>query len=193
MRDSTIFRKTKETDIKLSICLDNDSDIKVSTGIGFFDHMLTAAAFHGSFSLSIDAVGDLEVDMHHTIEDVGIVLGQAFKEAIGDKKGINRFADGFLPMDESLAFCSLDISGRPYLVYNAEQLKNIVMPGFEACMAQEFFYAFAMNSGVTLHLNVEYGENPHHILEALFKAFGRALGSASKINGDKIKSTKGVL
>ncbi len=193
MREATIKRKTKETDIELALALDNNRDIRVDTGIAFFDHMLTSAAFHGGFSLNISAKGDLEVDMHHTIEDVGIVLGQAFKEALGNKKGIARFADGFLPMDESLAFCSLDISGRPYLVYNATMLDNVTMPGFDIPMAEEFFYAFTSNAGVTLHLSVEYGKNPHHILEALFKAFGRAIGAASKINGDEVKSTKGVL
>ncbi len=193
MREVNIKRKTKETDIDLTLCLDNSSIINVNTGIPFFDHMLTAMAFHGGFSLTISAVGDLMVDMHHTIEDIGIVFGQAFNKAIGDKKGIARFADGFLPMDEALAFCSVDISARPYLVYNAQQLENVTMPGFDIPMAHEFFYAFASNSGVTLHLRVEYGKNPHHILDALFKAFGRAIGAASKINGDEIKSTKGVL
>ncbi len=193
MREVNISRKTKETDINLTLNLDDGSNISVDTGIPFFDHMLTAMAFHGGFSLKIIARGDLMVDMHHTIEDVGIVFGQAFNKAIGDKKGITRFSDGFLPMDESLAFCSVDISGRPYLVYNATQLENITMPGFDVPMAQEFFYAFSSCSGVTLHLRVEYGKNPHHILEALFKAFGRTIGSASKINGNEIKSTKGVL
>ncbi len=193
MRKSEITRTTKETDIKLALSLDNDGDISISTGIGFFDHMLTAVAFHGGFSLILATKGDLEVDMHHTVEDIGIVLGQAFKEAIGDKKGITRFAHTFLPMDESLAFCSIDISGRPYLVYHAPQLKDISMPGFDALLAEEFFYAFAVNAGVTLHLKVEYGSNPHHMLEALFKAFGRALASASFKNGNEIMSTKGVL
>ncbi len=193
MREATIKRTTKETEIELSISMDRVGDNAISTGIGFFDHMLNSAAFHGGFALNIVAKGDLDVDMHHTVEDIGIVLGQAFKQAVGDKKGISRFSHVFIPMDESLAFCSVDISARPYLVYNADQLKGVTMPGFDVALAEEFFYAFSVNSGITLHLRVEYGSNPHHILEALFKAFGRALGSASKINGNEIMSTKGVL
>ncbi len=193
MREATIKRATKETDIELTLKPDVSGEVSIDTGIGFFDHMLNSMAFHGGFSLSIKAKGDLEVDMHHTVEDVGIVLGQAFKEALGDRKGINRFGDAFSPMDEALAFCCVDISGRPFLVYNADMLRGMSMLNFDILLAEEFFHAFASNSGMTLHLRMEYGTNPHHMLEAMFKSFGRAIGFAACITGDEIRSTKGTL
>ncbi len=193
MRKSTINRKTKETDISLSLNLDAAGEISLDTGIGFFDHMLNAMAFHGGFSLSASVKGDLEVDMHHTVEDVGIVLGQAIKEALGDRVGITRFCTMFTPMDEALAFCCVDVSGRPYLVFDAPMFNGAYMPNFDLAMVEEFFYAVASNAGLTLHLKVDYGQNPHHMVEALFKSFGRALGGASMIKDDKIRSTKGTL
>ncbi len=193
MRKSTIKRTTKETDISLSLCLDTAGEISTSTGIGFFDHMLNAMAFHGGFSLSVEVDGDLEVDMHHTVEDVGIVLGQAIKEALGDRVGITRFCSMFTPMDEALAFCCIDVSARPYLVFHAPMFGGALMPNFDLAMVEEFFYAVATNAGLTLHLKMEYGQNPHHMVEAMFKSFGRALGGAVEIKDDKIRSTKGTL
>ncbi len=193
MRQASVSRKTKETDINLSVCFDGKRDISIDTGIGFFDHMLTAFAFHGGLSLTVKAVGDTHVDMHHTVEDVGIVLGQAIKQALGDLSGIQRFSHIYIPMDEALAFCCLDISNRAYLVYNAPMLDNAVMPGFDAQLAEEFFRAVAVNAGLTLHLRAEYGKNPHHIIEALFKALGRSLNMSAFISQNGQTSTKGVL
>ena len=193
MRSAEIERKTGETDILMTLCLDGGAR-DISTGIGFFDHMLTAFSVHGGFGLELSVSGDLEVDCHHTIEDTGIVLGKAIAAAIGDKKGIARFGSCLLPMDETLAECALDISGRPYFVWNApEALQSGSVGGFDCCMAEEFFRAVAMNAGITLHLNVRYGRNAHHIIEALFKAFARALSQASQITGEGILSSKGTL
>lgn len=193
MRSAEISRKTGETDIRITLDLDGGGN-DISTGIGFFDHMLTAFSVHGGLGLNVKAVGDLDVDCHHTIEDTGIVLGKAIAAALGDKKGIARFGSCLLPMDETLAECALDISGRPYFVWNApELLQSGSVGGFDCCMAEEFFRAVAMNSGMTLHLNVRYGRNAHHIIEGLFKAFARALGQAVKVNGEGILSTKGTL
>ena len=193
MRSAEIERKTGETDIRMTLCLDGGAR-DISTGIGFFDHMLTAFSVHGGFGLKLSVSGDLEVDCHHTIEDTGIVLGRAIAAAIGDKKGIARFGSCLLPMDETLAECALDISGRPYFVWNApETLQSGSVGGFDCCMAEEFFRAVAMNAGITLHLNVRYGRNAHHIIEALFKAFARALSQASQITGEGILSSKGTL
>lgn len=192
MRSSVVERKTKETKIRIELDLDGGRT-EIKTGIGFFDHMLTAFAVHGSFGLVVDAVGDLEVDCHHTIEDTGIVLGKAFNEALGDKGGINRFGSFYVPMDEALGFCSLDISGRPFLVFDAEFHEERI-GGYDTCMTEEFMRAFAYNSGITLHLKALYGKNSHHIAEALYKALGHALKEAVKLSGNaKPLSTKGVL
>lgn len=192
-RSAEIIRKTKETDITVRLGLDEGAKADISTGIGFLDHMLTALAVHGGFSLTVRADGDLHVDGHHTTEDIGIVLGMAFKEALGDKSGIMRYGTAFIPMDESLAFCSLDISARPFLVFNA-QFTNERVGEFDTCLAEEFMRAFAFNAGITLHLRCEYGSNDHHKLEALFKALAYALKAAVKLNSDgSTVSTKGVI
>jgi len=191
MRTSSISRKTKETDIQLSLCLDG-GEISVSTGVGFFDHMLTAFAVHGGFGLTVNVCGDLAVDCHHTIEDTGIVLGQAIREAVGDKKGIARFGSSYVPMDEALGFCALDISNRAYLVFDAAFTAPMI-GAYDTQMSEEFFRAVASNAGITLHLKCEYGKNDHHIVEALYKAFARALKMAVKIEGDAVLSSKGVL
>ncbi len=190
-RGYVISRKTKETDISLSVCLDG-GEVKVDTGIGFFDHMLTALAFYAGFGLDVKAVGDLEVDAHHTVEDVGIVLGRAFAAALKDNRGIARFGAAFVPMDEALCRVVLDISNRPYLVYEAE-MPQAMIGSYDACLTEEFMRAFSMNSGITLHMNALYGRNAHHITEALFKALGLALKQAVKVEGDRVVSTKGVL
>lgn len=191
MRTAEITRKTKETDITVKLDLDG-GNADISTGIGFFDHMLTAFAVHGVMGLTVNATGDLQVDGHHTVEDVGIVLGKAFKEAIGDMKGIARYGTAFIPMDEALGFASIDISGRPFLVFNAE-FSDQRIGEFDTCLAEEFFRAFAFNAGVTLHLKCEYGKNDHHIAEALFKAAAHAVKAAKAVSGNEILSTKGVL
>lgn len=192
-RTAEIKRTTKETDITAALDLDGGARADISTGIGFLDHMLTALAVHGGFSLSLSCRGDLQVDGHHTAEDIGIVLGTAFKEALGDKSGILRYGSAFIPMDEALAFCSLDISARPFLVFNAE-FTNERVGEFETCLTEEFMRAFAFNAGITLHLRVEYGSNDHHKIEALFKALAYALKAAVKRNSDgSVVSAKGVL
>lgn len=192
-RTAEITRKTRETDIKIKLDLDKSGEVSIDTGIGFLDHMLTALAVHGGFSLSVKCVGDLNVDGHHTTEDIGIVLGMAFREALGDKSGIMRYGSAFIPMDESLAFCSLDISARPFLVFNA-QFTNERVGEFDTCLTEEFMRSFAINAGITLHLRVEYGSNDHHKIEALFKALAYALKAAVKRNTDgSVVSTKGVL
>ncbi len=191
-RQSQITRKTKETDITALLQLDG-GEVKIDTGIGFLDHMLTALAVHGGFGLLLDAKGDLNVDGHHTAEDVGIVLGKAFCEALGDKSGIMRYGSAFIPMDESLGFCSVDVSGRPFLVLNAE-FKNERVGEFDTCLVEEFMRALAFNAGITLHLRVEYGANDHHKIEALFKAMAYALKQATRPNTTGVfVSTKGVL
>lgn len=192
-RTAEISRKTKETDINISLNLDESGKVSINTGIGFLDHMLTALAVHGGFSLSVDCKGDLNVDGHHTTEDIGIVLGQAFAKALGDKAGIMRYGNAFIPMDEALAFCALDISARPFLVFNA-QFTNERVGEFDTCLTEEFMRAFAFNAGITLHLRVEYGSNDHHKIEALFKALAYALKAAVKRNTDgSVVSTKGML
>lgn len=191
MRSADISRKTKETDIKIELNLDG-GECEINTGIGFFDHMLTAFAVHGGFSLKADVKGDLNVDCHHTIEDTGIVLGKAFAQALGDKSGIERYGSFTVPMDESLAFVSLDVSGRPFLVFNAEFSEERVGE-FDSCMCEEFMRAFAYNAGITLHVNMIYGGNTHHQIEAIFKALAHALSIAVKENGKGVLSTKGSL
>ena len=192
MRSSSKERSTKETSIKLSIDLDNYQESNINTGVGFFDHMLTLLAFHGKFTLNVEANGDLYVDDHHMIEDTGILLGQAFKEALQDKKGIRRYGYARVPMDEALAVVDLDLSNRGYLVYNVD-LYRYEINGFSLEMVKEFMYAFAINSGTTLHINLMYGDNDHHKVEAIFKALGQALKKAVKIVDDRLPSTKGKI
>lgn len=191
MRQAVVQRTTKETDISLTLCLDG-GEINVSTGIGFFDHMITALAFYAGFGLELSALGDIHVDGHHTVEDVGIVLGQAFREAVGDKRGIRRYGVSYVPMDEALCRTVLDISNRPYLVFDAAMPQPMI-GGYDSCLTVEFARAFAMNGGITLHQTCECGENAHHITEALFKSLGLALKEAVQIVGDSVVSTKGAL
>lgn len=191
MRESTLKRKTKETDIKLYLNLDGTGKNKINTGIGFLDHMLELFAVHGGFDLNVECVGDINVDFHHSVEDIGIVLGKAINEAIGDKVGINRYGSMLLPMDEALAEVVLDLSGRPFLVFNVD-LKGKTGE-FDNELANEFFQAVAFNAGLTLHVNLKYGKNNHHVIEAIFKAFARALSYAVKITSDRLPSSKGVL
>ncbi len=186
-----LSRKTKETDITIELCLDG-GEVKVDTGIGWVDHMLTALAFYAGFGLEVKAEGDLNVDGHHTVEDVGIVLGQAFAQSLGDAKGIARFGSAFVPMDEALCRTVLDFSGRPFLVFEAEMPQER-MGAYDACLTEEFMRAFAMNSGITLHMACLYGKNAHHITEALFKSLGLALKEAVRVEGQGVTSTKGVL
>ena len=191
-RKAEIKRKTNETDIFVSIEVDGDSVCEISTGVGFFDHMLTALAVHAGFNLAIKCTGDLQVDAHHTVEDVGIVLGIALKKALGEEK-ITRFGNSYIPMDDALGSCTLDICGRPFLVYSAEY--EFEKTGdYENCLTKEFMQAFAFNAGITLHICAQYGENDHHKNEAMFKALAYALKQAVKPKSDgKIASTKGVL
>lgn len=191
MRTAQINRKTKETDISLALSLDGGA-VEIHTGIGFFDHMLTAFAVHGGFGLTLSVKGDLEVDTHHTVEDTGIALGSAIRQALGDMGGIARYGSFYVPMDEALAFCALDISNRPYLVFNADFAEERC-GDYETCCTVEFFRAVAQNAGITLHLNALYGNNSHHIIEALFKAFGHALHAAVAQKDGGVLSTKGVL
>lgn len=192
MRCADVTRITKETDIKLSLNLDGGK-VLINTGIGFFDHMLNAFATHGGFGLIIEAHGDLEVDEHHTIEDTGIVLGKAFADALGDKSSIDRFGSFYVPMDEALAFASVDISGRPFLVFDAD-FPQERCGGYDCSMTVEFMRAFAYNAGITLHLKSLYGNNSHHITEVLYKAVAHSLRLAVKQNSsNKPLSTKGVL
>lgn len=192
MRCADITRKTKETDISLKLNLDG-GDINIQTGIGFFDHMLNSFATHGGFGLELMVKGDLEVDDHHTVEDTGIVLGKAFAEALADKASIDRFGSFYVPMDEALAFASVDISGRPYLVFDSD-FPQERCGEYSCAMTVEFMRALAFNSGITLHLKSVYGDNSHHITEALYKAAAHALRLAVKQNDmNKPLSTKGVL
>ncbi len=190
---SVIERKTKETDIKAELKLYEKPYAEIDTGVGFFDHMLTALAIHGGFSLKLICKGDLQVDAHHTVEDCGIVLGKALAEELGDKSGIKRFGTAFIPMDEALSFASVDISGRPFLVFDAEY--SFPCSGnFDNCLTEEFFRAFAFNAGITLHVKNEYGNNDHHKIEAMFKAVAYALRQAvAKNNSGDVVSTKGTL
>ena len=191
MRIATITRNTRETDITATLCLDGSGQADIRTGIGFFDHMLTALAVHASFDLTLRAEGDLAVDAHHTVEDTGIVLGDALKKALGSTP-VERYGSFYIPMDEALGFASLDISGRPFLHWDCE-LASPMIGSFDTQTAEEFFRAFAMHAGITLHLQVPYGKNDHHKLEALFKALGHALQAAGKPRDGAVLSTKGVL
>ena len=192
MREASLMRKTKETDIELSLFIDGTGESTIDTGIGFFDHMLTLFARHGDFDLNVKCDGDLYVDAHHSIEDIGIVLGKALKEALGDKDGIRRYGSALIPMDESLAEVALDLSGRSYLVFNADFTTDRIGE-YPTEMTEEFFRAVADNAGMTLHINLRYGKNNHHIAEAIFKAFGHALKDAVSLDGRGVLSTKGVL
>lgn len=194
-RSACVTRTTKETDISVELVVDGRGCAEVATGIGFFDHMLTAFARHGLFDLKVAAKGDLQVDGHHTVEDVGIVLGRALAQALGDKRGINRFGSQFVPMDEALVHAALDISGRGQLHCEVD-LPFGMVGGFDTQLAKEFFIAFATNAGVTLHLREVAGENAHHIIEASFKAAGRALCEACSLNprmAGELPTTKGAL
>ena len=195
MRNAYIERKTKETDIKLSLSIREDNEkgtFKGTSGVGFFDHMLNAFATHGGFDIELTCKGDLEVDCHHTIEDIGIVLGTAFKEAVGDMKGITRFADIMLPMDEALCMCAVDYSGRAFLVFDGEFVSPMI-GDYDSQMTVEFLRAFAFNADITLHAKVLYGDNDHHKTEAVYKAVARCLKKALTIVSDSVPSSKGTL
>lgn len=194
IRQATISRKTSETDIKMTLRIDGKGEADVDTGIGFFDHMLKSFAKHGLFDLALHVQGDLIVDCHHTIEDVGIVLGEAIKEAIGDKKSIRRYGDIMLPMDETLILCAIDLSGRPYLVFDGTFTSDSV-GYFDTQMVKEFFYAVSYGAGMNLHLRQMSGENDHHIIEGMFKAFAKALDEATMKDSriTSVLSTKGSL
>ena len=194
-RLAQLSRTTGETTVRVHVNLDGAGTSELNTGIGFFDHMLALFARHGGLDLTVAAQGDLQVDGHHTVEDVGIVIGKAISEALGDKKGITRYGHSYLPMDETLAFCALDISGRPFLVFSADFTSDMVGE-FATELAEEFFRAVSVHAGITLHMRCEYGTNNHHKIEALFKAFGRAFRQAVSIDldfADEIPSTKGIL
>jgi imidazoleglycerol-phosphate dehydratase len=195
MRKGSIRRTTRETDVEVAIDLDGSGSSRIATGIGFLDHMLDLLARHARVDLTINAKGDLHIDHHHTTEDVGIALGQAVKQALGDMKGITRYADVYLPMDEALTRVAIDISGRPFLVFKAEFARDKV-GAFDTELVQEWFQAFAMNAGVTLHVETLYGTNDHHIAESCFKGLARALRLAVAIDqraANEIPSTKGLL
>jgi imidazoleglycerol-phosphate dehydratase len=195
MRQASITRTTRETDITVTVDLDGTGRSDIATGVGFFDHMLDQVARHGMVDLTVRAAGDLHIDMHHTVEDVGISLGQALKAALGDCRGITRYADVHVPMDEALTRAALDISGRPFLVFSAPFSRDKI-GAFDTELVEEFFRAVAVNAGMTLHLATLYGSNNHHIAEGAFKAFARALRVAVAIDprrADVVPSTKGVL
>lgn len=192
MRAASVERNTNETNVSVQINLDGNGKSDIHTGIGFFDHMMNLFTFHSGFDVSVQADGDLEVDDHHTIEDIGITLGNAFKKAIGDRKGIERYGFYSLVMDESLANVSLDISGRPFLVFHCE-FKREMIGNMSTEMVEEFLRAFAFAAGITLHVNVPYGNNDHHKAEAIFKSLGHALKKAVAVTGEVIPSTKGML
>lgn len=191
-RKSQIIRDTRETQIDLSLNLDGTGITKITTPVGFFNHMLELFSFHSNIDLSLKATGDIEVCDHHIVEDIGIALGKAIKEALNDKRGIKRYGTMFIPMDETLAMVSLDISGREFLHFDA-QFKRESIGNFSTEMVVEFFRAVANNCGLTLHIRILYGENDHHKIEAIFKAFGRAVKEAIFVEGDKVSSSKGVL
>lgn len=195
MRSAEVKRKTAETDVSVKLNLDGKGTCSIETGIGFLDHMLVLLAKHSRFDMEVKCVGDINVDGHHTTEDIGIALGQAFKEALGDKAGINRYANTMLPMDEALILTAVDISGRPYLRYNLE-IPAAMVGDFDTELVREFFVAFSFNSGVTLHIRQLDGVNSHHIIEGAFKSFARSLKSAVAVDetlGGEIPSSKGVL
>ncbi|QTD41306.1 imidazoleglycerol-phosphate dehydratase HisB [Sporosarcina sp. Te-1] len=194
MRIERLARRTNETAVELELNLDGIGKTDIRTGVGFLDHMLTLFTKHGRFDLKVECVGDLEVDQHHSTEDVGIVLGQAFAMCIGTKEGIERYATVSTPMDEALSTVSVDISGRSFLVYRVEGLKDKV-GDFDTELVEEFFLAFTRHAGITLHIQLEYGKNSHHMIESIYKGFGRALCLASAVNPQisGVPSTKGAL
>ncbi|MCI0547999.1 MAG: imidazoleglycerol-phosphate dehydratase HisB [Candidatus Rokubacteria bacterium] len=193
-RQARVERRTKETQVVLQLNLDGDGASKIQTTIPFFDHMLEAFAKHGLIDLTVDARGDIEVDLHHTVEDVGICLGKALREALGDKRGIVRYGASYLPMDEALVHAAVDLSGRPYLVFNVP-LQRTRIGSFDLDLLKDFFRALAVNAELTLHVNMHYGENLHHVAEAVFKAVGRALAEATRLHPriTGVPSTKGTL
>jgi len=193
-RKAEVERKTKETDIKISLVIDGQGQTNIASGIPFFDHMLTLLAVHGFFDLSVRAVGDLDVDFHHTIEDVGLVLGDTIREALGERQGIKRYGHAVTPMDDALAAVTIDLSNRPYLVYNVPEhaASGIAL---NPSLTREFFRALVNRAGMNLHINVAYGDNDHHVVESIFKAFGRALDQAASLDGriTGVRSSKGTL
>jgi len=193
-RISEVSRKTKETEIRIELNLNGTGKHAISTGIPFFDHMLTLFAAHGFFDLTVDARGDLEIDFHHTVEDVGIVLGLVLDKALGERKGIRRYGHAVTPMDDALTSVAVDLSNRPFLVFNPPATTN-TEGNFDTSLAKEFFRAFATRGGMNLHINVFYGENMHHIVESIFKAAGRALDQATTMDDriQNVRSTKGAL
>ena len=193
-RNASIERITKETQIRLTLEIDGRGEAKIYTSVPFLDHMLDLFTRHGLFDLQIEAKGDIDIDFHHTVEDIGIVLGQAFREALGDKKGLRRYGQASVPMDETQASVAIDLSGRPYMVYNVK-LPKVKIGEFDVELAREFFQAFANNAGANLHINVLYGDNVHHILEACFKGTARALDQATQVDHriEGVLSTKGKL
>lgn len=193
-RNANIERVTNETRIRLELNVDGCGKGTICTSVPFLDHMLNLFARHGLFDLMVEASGDIDIDFHHTVEDIGIVLGEAFKQALGDKKGIRRYGQATVPMDETLASVAVDISGRPYLVYHVA-LPKVKIGDFDVELAREFFQAFVNHCGLNLHINVMYGENVHHIIEACFKAVARAMDVATQLDPrvDGVMSTKGVL
>ncbi len=191
-RRSEQHRTTKETTVDLALDLDGTGNASASTGIPFFDHMLEQLGKHAAFDLRIEAKGDLEVDLHHTVEDVGIVLGTAFKEAVGDKAGVRRFANALVPLDEALVQVALDLSGRPFLVYDVDPVAEWIGT-FDPQLAEEFWRGFAVAAGITLHIRSLTGKNGHHVIEASFKGVARALRDAVRVEGTGVPSTKGVL
>jgi imidazoleglycerol-phosphate dehydratase len=195
-RQARVERKTQETAVVVNLGVDGTGASKIATTIPFLDHMLAAWAKHGRMDLAVDAHGDTDVDLHHTVEDVGIVLGQAFREAVADKRGLVRFGSAAVPMDETLVSVAVDVSGRPFLVWNAPALDRMRILHFDLDLLGEFFRAFAFNAEVTLHVKLEYGHNLHHIAEAIFKAVGRALAEATRVDAriaGLLPSTKGAL
>jgi imidazoleglycerol-phosphate dehydratase len=194
-RVGEVTRTTKETDLHVRLVLDGRGESRVKTGIGFFDHMLEAFARHSLIDLTVEARGDLHVDGHHTVEDTGIVLGQALEKALGDRAGIRRYADSLVPLDEALVRCVLDVSGRPYLAYQIEIPKWQMLGDYDVFLTPEFFRALVLNAGLTVHMDLIRGDNPHHIVEAAFKAFARALDAATAVDPrvTGVPSTKGSL
>jgi imidazoleglycerol-phosphate dehydratase len=193
-RKASLERITRETSIRLELEIDGSGEAKICTSVPFLDHMLDLFSRHGLFDLRVEAKGDIDIDCHHTVEDIGIVLGQAFRDALGDKKGIRRYGQASVPMDETLASVAVDLSGRPYMVYHVN-LPKIKIGDFDVELAKEFFQAFTNNVGANLHINVMYGENVHHILEACFKGLARALDLATQVDPriEGVMSTKGKL
>ena len=194
MRTAAFTRTTRETDIRLTVCLEGSGKTEISTGVGFFDHMLDALCRFAQFDLTLSCTGDLNVDAHHTVEDTGICLGKAIRDALGDRCGIRRVGSAYMPMDEALAFAAIDISGRPYLSWNAE-FSAPMCGTMDTQLAEEFFRAVTVNAGLTVHMNLIAGRNDHHRMEALFKAFGLALRDAARVDANiqGILSTKGIL